>query len=264
MATIRSGSGEPGILQRTSKSLATTPVKALLLDLDDTLLINDMDVFSSRYFELLVECIQDICPRDRFLAAPMTGTRAMFANDGAQGSNADLFYSEFLPLVGDCADELLPALDAFYAHDFGSLRKWTAVDPDARVLVETAFQHGFQVAIATQPLFPREAVLARLRWAGVSADTFCYDYVACFEEMDACKPQERYFRTICQHLGRQPHECLMVGDSVEADMGAEKHGLRTFWVMRHPPEGRVRVKCNAKGSLRDLINLIESGEIHGI
>ena len=242
----------------------STPVKALLLDLDDTLLINDWDTFSSHYYALLTEHVAHLCSRDTFMSALYAGTRAMVANDGGRGSNKDVFMQRFLPHFRDHGPEIVRALDVFYGQMFDELRQWTQQDPSAPLLVETALRHGLQVAIATQPVFPLSAIQARLRWAGVGVEDHDYAYVACYETLSACKPHARYFDTICEHLGREPGECLMVGDSIDADMPAAQYGLRTFWVMRHPPADGGRVQCDARGMLPDLVALIETGEIHAI
>jgi len=236
-------------------------MKALLLDLDDTLLINDMDAFGQHYIKALLAKVRKVCPPQPFLEALEVATRAMLYNDGTNGTNAEVFRQEFFPRIGRSPEELMPLFEEFYAQDFETLRRYTAVDPDARPLVELAFERGYQVAIATQPVFPLAATLARLRWAGVGAEEFPYDFIASYETMSACKPHPHFFATILERLGRAPGECLMVGDSLDADMAAGKWGLKTFWVCRRRESGPAAAPCDLQGSLRDLITLIETGGI---
>ena len=236
-------------------------MKALLLDLDDTLLINDMDVFAPHYFKALLAKVRKICPPQLFLESLEAATRAVWLNDGQDGTNAEVFRQEFFPRLGRSPEELMPLFEEFYARDFEALRRHTAIDPDARVLVELAFERGHQVAIATQPIFPLSAILARLRWAGVGAEKFHYDFIASYETMSACKPHPHYFATILERLGRAPGECLMVGDSPDSDMAAGKFGLKTFWVQRGRAPVLSAVSCDAQGSLHDLITLIETGGV---
>jgi FMN phosphatase YigB (HAD superfamily) len=239
-------------------------IKALLLDLDDTLLINDMDSFAPYYYKALVARVQGVCPPKAFMDALDMGTRAIFRNNGKGGTNAQVFHAEFFARLRCRPEELLPVIDDFYAHDFDALKRYTEVDPLARVLVELAFARHYQVAIATQPIFPLVAIQARLRWANVGVEDFPYDYVASYETCDACKPQTRYFLSILERLGRRPEECLMVGDSLEADMPAHRLGIKTFWV----DQGRLIEKPEApgdvQGSLADLIALLETGRINDI
>ena len=242
--------------------MAQRKIKALLLDLDDTLLINDMEVFSEYYFEALVAKVKPVCPAGLFIEALNVAMRAMWHNDGHNGTNAEVFEAEFFPRVGQRHAELVPLFDEFYSRDFEALREYTAVDPNARVLVELAFERGYQVAIATQPMFPLVANHARLRWAGVGADEFDYDHISSYETMCACKPHPHFFIALVDRLGRAPDECLMVGDSPGTDMAAGKLGVRTFWVNRRLMVESSEVSCDAQGTLGDLITLIETGKIH--
>ncbi|MGD2162318.1 MAG: hypothetical protein PVG04_04440, partial [Anaerolineales bacterium] len=56
-------------------------IRTVLLDLDDTLLINSMDSFLPAYFQRLGAYLSDVADPDRMLAALMAGTQAMLAND---------------------------------------------------------------------------------------------------------------------------------------------------------------------------------------
>ena len=241
--------------------MSKTATRAILLDLDDTLLINNMDTFGSRYFSALMDKVEGVCLPGKFMTAMTTGIRAMMSNDGADGTNAEVFYRAFFPRIDLTPDEIMPLLDEFYAQDFEALRGYTGVDPLARTLVELLFERGYQVAIATQPMFPKIAILARLRWAGVDADTYAYDFISCFEVMSACKPHPHFFRAILETLGRAPEECLMVGDSPDSDMPARRVGLKTFWVNRGYMTKPPRMRCDAEGDLQELITLVQTGRI---
>jgi len=132
----------------------------------------------------------------------------------------------------------------------------------ARAVVELAFSQGYRVAIATQPLFPRSAILARLRWAGVGAEEFAYAAITSYETMSACKPHSLFFNTLAQRVGCDPRECLMVGDSIGADMPARRVGCKTFWVDRDPVPRPSAIVWDAAGSLADLYTLMQTGGIH--
>lgn len=239
-------------------------IKALLFDLDDTLLINDMSNFSPHYFKALRARVKPVCSPEAFMEALNAAMRAVWDNDGQDGKNAQVFWEAFAPRLDCDIDEIRATLETFYTEDFEALRKYTKADPHARPLMDLAFEEKYQVAIVTQPVFPREAILARLRWAGVGADRYDYDYITTYENMGACKPHPQFFVTVMEHLGREAAECLMVGDSPEADLPARRLGMRTFWVDRGRIPQLPSAASDAQGSLRDLITLIETGEIHDL
>ncbi|MCD6303103.1 MAG: HAD family hydrolase [Anaerolineae bacterium] len=236
------------------------PIKALLLDLDDTLLINDMSLFMEPYFQALARHMGPIIPMEQLMPALFSGTRAMRENDGSNGTNAEVFAETFFQQVDTSPDVLLPAFQAFYRQEFQTLASLTEPDAMAAPLVERSLSEGLQIAIATQPLFPLAAIEARLAWANVGTDQYGYDLISSYEIMRACKPHRAFFAQVLEILGREPQECLMVGDSVTSDMPASRLGIKTFWVDRGRDESYTG--ADAQGSLRDLYELLETGAIH--
>jgi FMN phosphatase YigB (HAD superfamily) len=230
-------------------------IQALLFDLDGTLLSSSMETFLPPYFEALVAKVAHLVPPQRFIEQIMHSTRVMMANTDPTRTNAQVFASDFFPAIGLPRETLMPIFEDFYAHEYGGLRVHTRPKPQARPVVESAFAAGYQVAIATQPVFPLAAVQQRLEWADVG--DFDYALITSYEKMHSCKPHSVYYEEICAFLGRQPAECLMVGDSLDQDIEpAGRVGLRTFWVTENPDPA---VLADWQGSLTDLQRLIESG-----
>jgi hypothetical protein len=92
-----------------------------------------------------------------------------------------------------------------------------------------AFKAGYQVVIATSPLFPRRAIQERLRWAGVA--DFPYALITSMETSHFTKPHPEYFAEVLARVGARPAEALVVGNDWDADLTpAAKLGLPHFWV----------------------------------
>ncbi len=229
-------------------------LKAILFDLDDTLLGNAMDTFVSAYFQSLTRRVAHLVPPDRLIAELMRGTEAMNANDGTGLSNEEAFAATFYPALGYEVDELRPNLDQFYAQEFPKLQPLTRARPEARALVEWAFERGLQVAIATNPIFPRTAIEQRLDWAGVPVTEFDYALVTTYESMHATKAHPAYYREILAQLERQPGECLMIGDNWEWDVAPPiSIGIPAYWIAEPDatsPDGDVTPV--GQGTLADL------------
>ena len=69
--------------------------KAILFDLDGTLLPMDMGEFTAGYFGDLADALGDrVTDRKRFVKAIWAGTKAMMANDGSAG-NEEVFWRTF-------------------------------------------------------------------------------------------------------------------------------------------------------------------------
>ncbi len=199
---------------------------AILFDLDGTLLENNVALFFPEYFKRLGQWMAHLLPPQAFHAHLQRAIDAMLANDG-QATNEDVFTAAFYPPTGYTRDELEPVFMDFYSNEFPQLRQHTTCKPAARQVVAQAFMLGFEVVIATNPLFPLSATRQRMEWAGVA--DFPFRLVTTYENSRACKPNLRYFEHILAHLGQPPEACVMVGDE-SWDMVAGHLGCTTFLV----------------------------------
>ena len=137
-------------------------IRAVLLDLDDTLLRNDMAGFLPTYLRSLGEALADLVDPGRLAAEVMAGTRDMLVNQDPRRTLADCFAARFYPALGWNEPDMRPRLQDYYSRVFPQLQTLTAPMPGAVELVEALQQAGLELAIATNPLFPRLAVEHRL------------------------------------------------------------------------------------------------------
>ncbi len=242
----------------------TSPaLKALLLDLDDTLLGNPMKTFIPAYFRALTEFVTEIQPPERLIEQLLIATRMMDGGDGVGPSNGEIFAEAFFAGLGVPREELEPVFERFYAEAFPKLRPLTARRPAAPKIVEWAGQRGLQVAIATNPVFPRTAIEQRMEWAAVGVDRFEYAHVTSYENSHATKARPAYYREILDVLGRGPEECLMVGDNWNWDIvNAAEIGMPGYWIAdpSSPPPSAGSLPVG-QGSLDDFFDAARSGAL---
>ena len=203
--------------------------KAIFFDLDGTLLPMDYDAFIKAYFGELCKVLAPfgISP-DKAVNAVWGGTKSMIMNDGAK-SNKDRFWESFVECVGGNSDENISAVDPFYSASFHNVRAVTTENPLAREAVEAARKNGRRVILATNPIFPSVAQESRLSWIGLCRADF--DLVTDYATDSFCKPNPKYYLSICERMGVRPEECLMVGNDESDDMmGASAAGLDCYLV----------------------------------
>lgn len=226
-------------------------IKAILFDLDGTLLDIDLDKFISNYLKLLAQCVAHIVPSDKFIPKILKASKAVEENNG-YSTNEEVYANVFFPLEGYTREEIEPFFDKFYEQDFSKLRQYTQRKPEARSVVQTAFDKGYDVVIATTPLLPATAIEQRLEWADVA--DFPYRLITTIENSHATKSLTHllYYEQILDKIGYPADACLMVGDE-EKDMIAARLGMLTFFIedkkidfANHIPEPTFR------GSLADL------------
>ena len=238
-------------------------MKALLLDLDDTLIDNPMDTFIPAYFEALKGFVSHVVPGDVFITQLLSATRLMTTNDGTGPSNEQVFAEAFFPALGVPRAELQPLLEGFYREAFPELQPLTRPRAAAPQIVEWAQNNGLQVVIATNPLFPRTAIEQRMAWGDVGVDRFDYDRVTTYENSRATKSHVACYREILAALGREPGECVMVGDNWGWDVAqAHRAGVAGFWIAGsgdEPPEPGIPYL--GQGSLDVFFTMAQNGRL---
>ena len=203
--------------------------KAVLFDLDGTLLHMNQDEFVIAYTRLLMKNMLVLGEDVETLKKGFgRGVEAMLANDGSR-TNCEAYWDAFENNVGGDMKAYEETCDAFYEGDYMLLRDVVRVNPCAARLTEGLKAMGCKLVLATNPVFPLVAQVNRLAWSGASADVF--DFVTDYTSCRYCKPRPEYYLDICERLGVKPCECLMVGNDASDDMkGASEAGLDCYLV----------------------------------
>jgi HAD superfamily hydrolase (TIGR01549 family) len=230
----------------------------LLLDLDDTLLGNPMDAFLPGYLQELSRCMSRYAEPNSMIKSLMAGTRQMIANLQPDQTLEQVFDGVFYPSLNITRPEVQSALDGFYAYDFPKLRSLTQFRPQAVDLVEGALARGYTVGIATNPLFPRTAILQRLSWAGITLDKYPIALVPDFETFHFAKPNPHYYAEFLARLGWPEEPVVMVGDDLENDvLPAQRLGLPIFWTPNQAVSSSASTQALPQGELSDLLPWLE-------
>lgn len=206
-------------------------MKAVLFDLDGTLLPMDMDEFTSGYFKILAKKMKPYgYDAEQMVKAVWHGTAAMVRNDGSC-TNEEAFWRDFVSIYGEERLADRPLFDEFYAVEFQQARQFCGFSPKADEAVQLLKQAGCRVALATNPLFPAIATKSRIAWAGLKAEDF--ELITTYENINYCKPNPEYYREVLRRMELAPEDCLMVGNDVGEDMVAAKLGMQVFLLTDH-------------------------------
>jgi HAD superfamily hydrolase (TIGR01509 family) len=202
-------------------------LKAVLFDLDGTLLPMDQATFMKDYFGRLMGRLAPLgYTPEVFLAAMKAGIAAMTVNDGSR-TNEQAYWDAYSASSGRDLGEEIPVLDDFYEKEFDRVAAVCGRNPKAAELVHGLKAKGVRVILATNPLFPRIATQKRIRWAGLAPEDF--EFYTTFEDIGYCKPNPDYYREVLRRAGLDAADCLMVGNDVAEDMMAgAQAGLRGF------------------------------------
>lgn len=226
----------------------------LLLDLDDTLISNAIDSFLPVYVNKLAAFMADMIPPEDFISALLAGTRQMVHNQNPDCTLEQVFDAVFYPALGVTKQDLSDKIAQFYIEVFPTLQELTRLRPEAVQVVREAFKRGYTICVATNPLFPREAISQRISWAGLDPQMF--NLITSFESFHFAKPQPAFYAEILSLLEWPDSPIIMVGDNQINDIqGARDAGLSTFWVT---DQNRDLENIHAgAGNLEDLLPWID-------
>ena len=218
-------------------------IKAVLFDLDDTLLRLNLTAFIARYVAGAARLLGEAARMSpAALAVPfMRSFLAIDAQDRSDSlTNEQLFNQTFFsacgiplddPVIHDLVDcyerEVVPGLS-------GGIVDARPVE-GAREAIEAVHAAGLTCALATNPTFSLACDRARMAWAGVGTDDFAL--VSTYSNSTRCKPSVRYYQEFANQLGVRLEECLMVGNDARRDIVRPDCGLRTAYVGHGRPRG---------------------------
>ena len=201
-------------------------IKSILFDLDGTLLLSDSDKFTAAYFAELVKYLAKLHEPEALTKAVWAGTKAMVKNDGSQ-TNEEAFWKTYCGIFGEASRTDESAFAEFYAVKYPELKVLCGKHPGLGSFVKELRSGGYQLAVATNPLFPLSVQRERVSWTGADPDDFAL--ITAYEESHFSKPNPDYYREIISRMGMVPEECLMVGNDVKEDMeAASQTGMQVF------------------------------------
>ncbi len=201
-------------------------IKAVLFDLDGTLLPMDQDIFMKAYMGGLVATAAGVgYEANSFIDAVKSGIVAMVKNTGEK-TNEQQFWNCMVDAFGETILETQSLFDAYYRTGFQKVKDACGFQPRAKEVVDWIKEKGFRIALATNPLFPSIATESRIRWAGLEPEDF--ELFTTYEESTHCKPNLDYYRDVLEQMNLSPEECIMVGNDVDEDMIASKLGMKVF------------------------------------
>ena len=231
-------------------------IKAVLFDLDGTLIHMDQDEFLKQYFSRITAyfAAQGYDP-ERFFQCLYKSVGAMLKNDGAM-KNEELFWKVFSSLYGREVLDDYQKFERFYETEFNALEPLCAPKEGAVALLDTLQKKKLPLVLASNSVYPLVAYEKRMAWGGLTKEPFAF--ITAFDSINFCKPQAGYFLEIAHRLDLDPSECLMVGNDVSDDMPARHVGMQVFLLTDYllNPQNED-VTDLPQGNFADLLAYIE-------
>lgn len=228
-------------------------IRAVLFDLDDTLLRLNLTAFVARYVagaSVLLGQAARLSPArvgaafaQALVAIDSQKRRDSLTNE--QLFNQALLEKTGIPLDDPVIADLVECFEREVVPGYGGGIVDARPQEGAREAVDAVWRCGLVCALATNPTFSLTCDKARMAWAGVCEEDF--SLVSTTANSTRCKPCARYYQEFCNQLGLRAEECLMVGNDATRDFARPDCGLRTAYVGHARPKRAVW-----RGSLAEL------------
>jgi FMN phosphatase YigB (HAD superfamily) len=224
----------------------------LLIDLDDTLLPHSSERFLPAYLNALSNHLSSVASPDLIQQNLLHATYEAISNLDPETTIKQTFDQNFYPQLGTTPEHLQDSILDFYNNEYLSLSPISSPDPDVIDFMKNSIEKGYQLAIATNPIFPRIATYQRLRWAGLPPEDFPYSLITTYEDFHFAKPHPAYYMEILAQMGWPENQVVVIGNDFENDILPGKDlGLATYWVTNDYTKMSCALKHGA-GKLKDF------------
>ena len=242
-------------------------IKAVLFDMDDTLLDINLTAFMTAYIADVSRILSQISgtPTLAFGGAWARAYLAIASEARPDGlTNLELFSATIERLTGvPMADPAITDAISYYEQNVLPRRRGGIVSAHPKeggiAAIERARSMGLAVALATNPSFSEACIRTRMGWAHISDMPFAR--VSHMGNSTRLKPRARYYEEFVSSLGLAPEECLMVGNDAKRDFPRPDIGMPTAYVGHARPgraawSGPMSELADALPALVDRLNVV--------
>jgi len=229
-------------------------MNTILFDLDGTLLPLDMNQFEKEYFTMLGQKLKGFLSPEKTIKYVWEATLDMIINNGEQ-TNKEAFWKKFCKLADMDYQTCENIFSDFYNNEYKSISKVTNPSKHIIEAIKILKDKGYNLVVATNAIFPLDAIIQRIKWAGLDENDFAF--ITSFEIMHYCKPNVKYYSEILEKIDKKPQDCLMVGNDVEEDLIASKLGIKTFLIKDYIHNRKnSEYECDFEGNYEDFLNFV--------
>lgn len=231
-------------------------IKAVLFDLDGTLLPMDQDKFIEAYMGTMAKKLAQYGYDPKALGKGVwAGIGAMVKNDGSL-RNEEVFWNSFCAVLGEHTRNDAAIFQEYYENEFQSVKESCGYEKRSKKVLTYLKEKGCRIVLATNPLFPSIATESRIRWAGLTPEDF--EWYTTYENSSFCKPNPKYYLEILGKIGLMPEECIMVGNDVAEDMVAKTLGMKVFLLTDYLINKEEKdISEYPNGSFEELLDYLE-------
>lgn len=240
--------------------MENTKGKAALVDLDGTLLPMDTSQFMQAYAKHAAKCLSAWglgLEQQELVETLWRSMGALLQPREGEENNEQVFWRAFAQMSGVPRGTAEPYLNRYYLSNFAEMQVYCDFQPLVYDLLGELRRKGFDIVIATNPLFPRVALEKRMTWAGLQDEEI--RLVTDWSVSHAAKPQQAYYLEILQTLGLPRKRCLMIGNDGRDDIApVDALGMTAYMVTDCAMNADKRPPHVANGNFNMLLRWVRA------
>lgn len=227
-------------------------IKAVLLDMDNTILANPDHVFARKFKQLVESFFAELWGLANISEAMVDGMRVMCDTPHYDRTNGEILVDALQRSTQLDRADVLEGINTFYQQAYPQLR--TCVSPIAGAVELITFlrDNSYAVVITTNPIYSESGVRQRLQWAGLPDEG--YAFITHADNMHFAKSDPAYYAEIIARIGIEPDEAVIIGDGLDNDIrAAQVIGMHTYYVgesIHHPD-------IDHSGTLQDFYHAVQ-------
>ncbi|RKD34786.1 hydrolase [Thermohalobacter berrensis] len=231
-------------------------LNTFLFDLDGTLLPLDLKEFTQAYFKELTKKLAGKINPKELQKLILKSTNYMVSNLEENKTNKEAFFEDFQKNINIDINSIKVQFEEFYKNEFKNLKEIVCPNPIVKKIIKLLKSKGYTLVIATNPIFPKEAIYHRIEWAGLNINDF--DLITTFEKMHFCKPNIEYYQEILNILNKEPEDVMMIGNDLLEDMIASKLGIKTYLIEDYMIDRSDKnIEPDYRGSLEEFYKFVK-------
>lgn len=210
-------------------SFGSPRVTTLLFDLDGTLVDLRPSGLRILFFARAIRRFAGAIPLWKI---PTAFSRAKhdLQNNVTEKTNYEVFLNTLSSYAKSDPGEIERRTRLLISDDFARFSSSFVPILHAYETLLLARELGYGVVLATNPVWPLDAVMMRAHWGGLRR--FEFDFISHSEIMTRAKPHPEYYRELLGKLDAAPEDCLMIGNDPVKDLPARTAGIHTFLLER--------------------------------
>lgn len=235
-----------------------------MIDLDGTLINLDWRKNMRHYYRKIKKILPEMGAKMTYFYSVRMAAKKMIDDDSDDLLNIEKYFKYILRYTKFPDEKNRKLYFKFYDESFSDFQENIKDVDGAHQLVDLCKKAGMKIVLATNPVFPLQAVKERLSWGRFNPEDF--DLITHIQNFRHCKPNPKYFWDILQIFGGKPENAFMVGDDYYYDIKpCQKLGIKTWWIQnkktkirKKSPSGRLE-HFNSILAKESIEKFIESG-----